>query len=183
MGQFWEIIPLLSGLIWYKVTIFFLKSHHAIWLTPLITQSSWREHFACQKPSELLQDRFNETQSTSITLVLTQFIAYATTMKSHFFIILIFISPRWNREWGGSITPLSAHSTSNLFLQLPPLLHVHSPHLFSSLPHFFQFPPLRARCGCFHSDSLVHLALFSFAGRAARPWGYIWSGRWLKVLV
>lgn len=56
---FHEIIPLLSEIIWWrqigpKVTTFSLKSLHASWLTLPISQSSWREHSACQMPSEPL---------------------------------------------------------------------------------------------------------------------------------
>lgn len=128
------------------------------------------------------------------------------------------ISSEWSREWGGSITPLSAHSTGNSFLLLP--LHVHFHHLFkafsyflsriSNLPVFLITPlhlhyvlvpfPFLSPFFYFILYFILSLSfslslslwmfpllstwlLFSFGGHAVSLLGYIWSGRWLKVLV
>lgn len=135
-------------------------------------------------PRKPLQDRFNQTLSKSIELVLTRFICHATTMESHFFLHLN-ISSKGRRECGGSITPLSAQSLDNSFLLL--LLHVHFHHLYKSLSSFlrgisnlFLIIPLHLHYLRVHSAfPSVSLLSFSFSSICG---GLVLSSTWLFSL-
>ncbi len=138
-------------------------------------------------------------------LVLTQFICNATTMESHFFIILILLQGGAQSEGAQLhhrvLALLASHSFTPSARPLSPSLWVflffprsynllpvsnHSstsvlpacPVCLSLFDSFlsFSFSP-HSLSGCFHSHRLVYLALFPFGGHAVKPLGYIWSGR------